>query len=1117
MKKRKLPALLLSFAMLMTMTVPAYAEDAPEPEKEDTVVALPYGFKGMPVGYVPDSKDTALKTKARADVSSLAGLTPGVDYADREIVYLADSEEDARTIAEAYNAKLFKYQYGVATAYLKGGATVAQAVEVGASASYKMPLVSPNYITCLEEPVDEDVIVPEMSANDPEAPEDDGDAAVATHIEWISSMENPDPALIPGYTFYKKDPADPEAKGTRTNGYQWMHDTIDTYGAWAVTMGDPDIVVAVIDTGINDQHEELKGHSQNLTDVVDYTVLEQKTDENGNPVYDENGDPVMETVVYTPFDESGHGTHVAGIIAAAANNGAGGAGIAPGVTLIGLPVFVQSGSRGVSYDEMLLSALMYVAGYNMDGTKGEPRADVANMSLGGNKYNAVMEQAVNALYKNGVTICAAMGNQLSNGAHYPACYEHTIAVCSTDRDDMRSFFSNYGAWADISAPGSSIFSTWNGHFKVNDQFIAEDHNDWYVVYSGTSMATPVVTGACALYMSAVGHVDPDTMKSVLQKNATKMSEKGVGAGLVNVAAMMPDTATLAGVDKPILTKYDSEKNTYSEIGESVTIKGLDTIIPDVPKGAAAKEILLTFDGKDPTYKNGKAGKNCYVYDVGESEGFMDKAVSDKFTLKAAYVGLKGTLSKVVSVNVTLVRETTDPLTYVSVNGPFYVAVGKTVQYTGKVTTNGNFADKGIEWSIPDAPAGVTIDKNGKLKVGSKVSKGTTFFVRADAKADSNAYSETLVTVISPITGVKVEFEKDSLNEAVNAPVKDKKGNYKSVRMYTVDLPETSDTEENVLSLDPVLEGFDSSLPADYDVTSNNNDVVFPFGGQLIAGGKPGKAKITIISKDGCGKKATFEVNAVVPASGLDLVPAHSQTVITYGKSAQLNAAIGRGYGDPTIKDLSWDYNAYTVYLDNNGNDYKEDMTQAFKDKKLITIDKKGKITANKKAESVVEALPAEKTINGVKYSKVYSKVDVTATTTDGTALSAGYSYDLSMPTLVLYLAWPDSSIFTISGGNVIYASMPVDENGYAKYFSVIRFEIIAAGLKNNNKKGSYLYESSNPMSGSVTFADYDSERDAAVFDVYVTKPGYAKITITANDGSGKKIELHIVTYGVMVS
>ncbi len=152
----------------------------------------------------------------------------------------------------------------------------------------------------------------------------------------------------------------------------------------------------------------------------------------------------------------GHGTHVAGIIGAEANNVLGGTGIAPEVNMLNVPVFAE----GYYLSEDLVKGINYVT------NDGHPRADIINMSLGGPIYSEIEQQAVSAAHDAGITVCIAMGNDRSNNMAYPAAYEDVIAVAAMDESWQRSTFSTYGSWADVAAPGSAIFQPGTDIMKI---------------------------------------------------------------------------------------------------------------------------------------------------------------------------------------------------------------------------------------------------------------------------------------------------------------------------------------------------------------------------------------------------------------------------------------------------------------------------------------------------------------------------------------------------------------------------------------------------------------------------------------------------------------------------
>ena len=258
--------------------------------------------------------------------------------------------------------------------------------------------------------------------------------------------------------------------------------------AWAMETGARDLVVAVIDTGIDCEHEDLTAACwRNPAEVVN------GVDDDGNGYVDDvNGwnfyaeSPDVQDVFY-------HGTHVAGIIAARLNNHRGMVGIAPNVQVMPLAIFSPQGV-GTYYD--LIRALLYAA------DKG---ADVINMSLGATSYSFGEALAVEYAYRRGAVLVAAAGNRASDRWFYPAAHPQVIGVAATDVNDRVAGFSNRGTYVSVAAPGVSIIST-----------IPDDR---YGVLSGTSMAAPHVSGLAALVRSRNRRLSPAEVQRIIESSA----------------------------------------------------------------------------------------------------------------------------------------------------------------------------------------------------------------------------------------------------------------------------------------------------------------------------------------------------------------------------------------------------------------------------------------------------------------------------------------------------------------------------------------------------------------------------------------------------------------------
>jgi type VII secretion-associated serine protease mycosin len=288
-------------------------------------------------------------------------------------------------------------------------------------------------------------------------------------------------------------------------GSQWNLTKIQTPSAWDITTGDSQIVVAVIDTGLDLSHPD---RPQNITPGPDYIA-----DHLGNTL--------------VSADPHGHGTHVAGILAARTNNGTGVAGVAPGVTIMPIRVLDASGS-GTTYDTA--RAISYAADHG---------ARIINLSLAGFSASTSEKAAVDYAYSKGVLIIAAAGNCYAGGSGcngqvnpilYPAAFEHVLAVGATTKYDEHAAYSEAGCYVDLAAPGGSggdILSTWPSSKPPYD----------YAWLAGTSMASPHVAGVAALVWSLNPQFTSQQVEDILRSSAEDLGATGrddfFGYGRVN--------------------------------------------------------------------------------------------------------------------------------------------------------------------------------------------------------------------------------------------------------------------------------------------------------------------------------------------------------------------------------------------------------------------------------------------------------------------------------------------------------------------------------------------------------------------------------------------------------
>ena len=307
---------------------------------------------------------------------------------------------------------------------------------------------------------------------------------------------------------------------------------ISAQGAWDITRGSTNKLVAIIDSGADYTHEDLQGNAWvNPGEIPDNGVDDDLNgyvdDYHGYDFAGDAGDGFGDS---DPMDQNGHGTHVAGIVAATANNGLGVAGVAWESGFIPIKCLDSAGNGSISY---LVSALDYVGTLK---DQGFPIA-VVSMSLGTSEMSHALERAVQRVASRGILIVAAAGNETANNdkePSYPANFNvsHLISVAATNSSGRLADYSNYGEkTVDLAAPGSGILST-------RPPALFEFFGSPYGYDSGTSMATPYVSGVVALVAAANPNASPALIQSLLLATVTPrsaLSRKTVAGGIVNAA------------------------------------------------------------------------------------------------------------------------------------------------------------------------------------------------------------------------------------------------------------------------------------------------------------------------------------------------------------------------------------------------------------------------------------------------------------------------------------------------------------------------------------------------------------------------------------------------------
>ncbi|MCZ3389158.1 MAG: S8 family serine peptidase [Actinomycetia bacterium] len=274
----------------------------------------------------------------------------------------------------------------------------------------------------------------------------------------------------------------------------YLRASMDVNQAWRRSSG-YGVKVAIVDTGVDPRHEDLP----KLLNGHDFVSADGNAD-----------------------DGNGHGTFVAGVIAAQRNNGRGIAGISRASIM---PVRVLN-SRGFGRDSDIARGIRWAA---------DEGADIINMSLGGGRSGRLLKDAVRYATNHGSLVVAASGNSGGTQPMYPAAYPQVIAVGATDIHDQMTWFTDHGPWLDVVAPGDDIASTVPGNR--------------YAVGAGTSFSSPLVAGSAALVLSEHRRWSVEQLRAAVLRGAADAGPVGpdpfTGLGVLDVDGMVGGSAKIA--------------------------------------------------------------------------------------------------------------------------------------------------------------------------------------------------------------------------------------------------------------------------------------------------------------------------------------------------------------------------------------------------------------------------------------------------------------------------------------------------------------------------------------------------------------------------------------------
>lgn len=785
-------------------------EEAEDEEEKEENTDTKESFS-MPSDYELTSKQKQMKAALAASMSDFDDSAEGVQYAEREVFTFADSREEAELIAAAYHAELIEYDEGIAVLKLQAGAAVGEALRAAASADNNLPAVYANYYRYIH--VEEQQNVPALDITeeefdlegytfvDPETEE----PGIEAYMQAVEALGEPNMAYDSNY-------------------YQWQHVNVGSVYAWDAGYKGSGVKVAVLDSGVSGNAD--------VTPIVNIN----KTDE-----ADAN-------------DGNGHGTHVAGIIAAQLN-GQGGAGIAPEAQIVNVRVLNSAGSGTDAWIAQGVRAAI------------AEKVDIINMSLGGIGYSPAMQEVVDEAYKAGIAVFVSAGNDGGTNMCYPAACDNVICVGATDSNNQRASFSNYGAWVDLSAPGVSIWSTGN--------------NGGFVNMSGTSQACPVAVGEAAVILSSgkvsgTGSGRVDELENLMKSNAVSVGS-GMGKGITSLPKVFNlSTAVTKPAAPEIEVNVADDKQTVS-----VTIKA-----------QAGMTIYYTDNGKAPSFKNGAAGAGTICAETNPVilppyEG------QQKIVISAIAVNESGVPGKVTKKTIELKPWVTE----LEISGVSQIARKKSAQLTAEVGPS-YAKDKSLTWSIDGNPAGISVNAKGKVTVTASAKAGDyTVRVVANDRKGQEGQVEALHTIkvldSEYIKSAKFAKTKDTISiggqpETYNVP---EKGQFTPVKK-------------------PEYVGEVSA--ADFVWSSSNKALAtVDRSSGIVTAKAPGNVKITATANDGSNKKAVFTLTIKQLATSMTIT---GDDYVAAGASITLKAVIGPE--KVSSKKVEWTSNRQDVSVKN---------------------------------------------------------------------------------------------------------------------------------------------------------------------------------------------------------
>ena len=619
-----------------------------------------FGFQEMELTKAMISEKSSL-----GEVTvELDKMVPGKDYVEHSAIFFSDSKVEAQKIADCYNGQVVYFQYGVAE--INFSETTEHVIAAAADEDNMLPAVYPNIVYTMHGESEEQTV---SDTNVDPIFESDGESNVGASV-----------------------PTDPQY------GVQWAHEFTDDINAWDLSGKGAGVVVAVLDTGVDRDHEDLAANLlPGISTITGYSTVE---------------------------DGDGHGTHVSGIIAGVENS-VGGVGIAPKAKILPIKVLDDNGrSAGASV----------LAGINA-AISSSLKPSVINMSLGSMYYDELKNKAIIKAVDKGITVVCSAGNDGSTYKNYPGSYPDAISVAALSQNRAEyclAYYSNYADTVDIAAPGSKIYSSVN--------------NNGYDYYNGTSMASPVVAGAAALVIASnkkqlldtrsrntVAKVRNYLLSTAKDETYTYGLYREVHGG-VDIAAAVA-TAADFNLSAPVITPEKILSDGKIQSGESNHMT--------MSTSHSSAKIYYTYNGKTPGKSTG------YLY-----SGKFNLPITGKYTFKAVAV-LGGKTSPVTAKTFDFVAKAEQ----VKIEGGLTqgITIGKSVLIKPIFTPTYTTIQK-MNWTSSNSSK-IAVNEKGIVKCDKSANSGDKAVITGVTTDGSNISVSVNFTVVSPATSMIITKNK----------------------------------------------------------------------------------------------------------------------------------------------------------------------------------------------------------------------------------------------------------------------------------------------------------------------------------------------------------------------